>query len=271
MVDGRRLMKRFVLLVVIAALAAIGILYGLRRADRTPHATVTALLPPGTILLGHVPDFNRTRGEWQQSDLYKLYHEPAVQDFLSKPLSKVAHPDTAANTVNEIAQLDPKDAFLAVTSIEDNNPHVAGGFHFRGTQSEAEKIIGKWRSKIVRNASVTESVQYEQHKIDIVGAAPNQVATVYDGQWFFASNDLSELKAVLDRADGRSLATAGSSGGGKLTLEGDDTFHAAMAHMPSSYSLLFYLQPKALSGNLTSLSNAIGTSAEQSAMLEQIR
>src|SRR5437667_7615004 len=225
MVDGRRLMKRFVLLVVIAALAAIGILYGLRRADRTPHATVTALLPRGTILLGHVPDFNRTRSEWHQSDLYKLYHEPAVQDFLSKPLSKVAQPDTAANTVNEIAQLDPKDAFLAVTSIEDNNPHVAGGFHFRGTQSEADKIVGKWRSKTVRNASVTESVQYEQHKIDIVGAAPNQVATVYDGQWFFASNDLSELKAVLDRADGRSLATASPSGGGKdrqSTLEADD-------------------------------------------------
>src|SRR6184192_2217456 len=192
MVDGRRLMKRLVLLVVIAALAAVGILYGLRRAERTPHATVTALLPRGTILLGHVPDFNRTRSEWHQSDLYKLYHEPAVQDFLSKPLSKVAQPD-------------PKDAFLAVTSIEDNNPHVAGGFHFRGSQSEAEKIVGKWRSKIVRNASVTESVQYEQHKIDIVGAAPNQVATVYDGQWFFASNDLPELKAVLDRADQRGV------------------------------------------------------------------
>src|SRR5437870_10717742 len=206
MVDGRRLMKRFVLLVVIAALAAVGILYGLRRAERTPHATVTALLPRGTILLGHVPDFNRTRSEWHQSDLYKLYHEPAVQDFLSKPLSKVAQPDTAADTVNEIARLDPKDAFLAVTSIEDNNPRLAGGFQFRGSQSEAEKIIGKWRSKIVRNASVTESVQYEQHKIDIVGAAPNQVATVYDGQWFFASNDLSGLKAALYRAAGRAAA-----------------------------------------------------------------
>src|SRR5438128_7163895 len=274
MVDGRRLMKRFVLLVVIAALAAVGILYGLRRADRTPHATVTALLPRGTVLLGHVPDVNWTRSEWPQSALYKLYHEPAVQDFLSKPLSKVAHPDTAADTVNEIAQLDPKDAFLAVTSIEDNNPHVAGGFHFRGSQSEAEKIIGKWRSRIVRNASVTESVQYEQHKIDIVGAAPNQIATVYDGQWFFASNDLVELKAILDRADGRDPTAAGPSAGGKdrqTTLEADDTFHAAMEHMPSRYALLFYLQPRALSEKLISLRNAIGLAANQNAMVDQIQ
>ena len=264
-------MKRLVLLVLIAALAAVGILYGLRRADRTPHAAVTALLPSGTIALAHFPDFHRTRDEWHQSDLYKLYQEPAVQDFLNKPLSKVPRSDTVSETVSDIEELDLKDAFIAVTSIDNTEPHFAGGFRFHGSQSEAEKIVGRWRSQIVRDASAHESQDYEQHKIDIVGAAPNQIATVYDGQWLFASNDLAELKAVLDRADGRATATAGSSGGGKLTLEGDDTFHAAMKHMPASYALLFYLQPKALSGKLASLSNAIGTSAEQSAMLEQIR
>jgi hypothetical protein len=264
-------MKRLGLLVFIAALAAVGILYGLRRAERTPHAAVTALLPRGTIALAHLPDFNRTRNEWHQSDLYKLYQEPAVQDFLNKPLSRVPQSDTVSETVSDIEQLDLKDAFLAVTSIDNTGPHFAGGFRFHGSQSEAEKIVGKWRSQIVRDASAHESLDYEQHKIDIAGTAPNQIATVYDGQWLFASNDLAELKAVLDRADGRAGTTAGSSGGGKLTLEGDDTFHAAMAHMPSSYALLFYLQPKALSGKLASLSNAIGTSAEQSAMVEQIR
>src|SRR2546428_7925199 len=125
MVDGRRLMQRLVLVVVMAALAAVGILYGLRRAERTPHATVTVLLPRGTVLLGHVPDFNRTRSEWHQSDLYKLYHEPAVQDFLSNPLSKVAHPDTAPHTGNEIARLYRKHPFLALPPIEYNNPHLA--------------------------------------------------------------------------------------------------------------------------------------------------
>ena len=271
MVDGRRLMKRLLLMVLIAALAAVGILYGLRRADRTPHAAVTALLPRGTIALAHFPDFHRTRDEWHQSDLYKLYQEPAVQDFLNKPLSRVPQSDTVSETVSDIEQLDLKDAFIAITSIDDAEPHFAGGFRFHGSQSEAEKIVGRWRSQIVRDASAHESQDYEQHKIDIVGAAPNQIATVYDGQWLFASNDLAELKAVLDRADGRAATTAGSSGGGKLTLEGDDTFHAAMKHMPASYALLFYLQPKALSGKLASLSNAIGTSAGQSAMLEQIR
>src|SRR2546421_35506 len=264
-------MKRFVFLVIIAALAAVGILYGLRRADRTPHAAVTALLPPGTIALVHFPDFHRTRDEWHQSDLYKLYQEPAVQDFLNKPLSRVPQSDTVSETVSDIEQLDLKDAFIAVTSIDNAEPHFAGGFRFHGSQSEAEKIVGRWRSQIVRDASAHESQDYEQHKIDIVGAAPNQIATVYDGQWLFASNDLAELKAVLDRADGRAATTAGSSSRGKLTLEGDDTFHAAMKHMPASYALLFYLQPKALSEKLASLRNAIGVAADQNAVVDQIQ
>ena len=266
-------MRRFILLVLIAALAAVGILYGLRRAQTTPHAAVTALLPRGTIALAHVPDFNRTRDDWHGSDIYKLYREPAVQGFLSKPLSKVPQRDTAADGVSEIERLDLKDAFVALISIENNNPHLAGGFRFRGSQSDAEKIVGKWRSKIVRDASVTESVQYEQHRIDIVGAAPNQIATVYNGQRFFASNDLAELKAVLDRADGRAPTTAGPSGGGKdqqSTLERDDAFRAAMKHMPASYALLFYLQPKALSEKLTSLRNAIGVAGDKNTAVDQI-
>jgi len=141
---------------------------------------------------------------------------------------------------------------------------LAGGFRFRGSQSNAEEIIGKWRSQIVRDASAHESVDYEQHKIDIVGAAPNQIATVYDGQWLFASNDLAELKAVLDRADGRDKDR-------HTTFEANDAFRGAMKHMPASYALLFYLQPKALSENLVSLRNAMGVSADQNGVVDQIR
>src|SRR5205085_10099274 len=206
----------------------------------------------------------RTRDEWHQSDLYKLYQEPAVQDFLNKPLSRVPQRDTAADSVSEIERLDPNDAFIAVTSIENNNPHVAGGFRFRGSQAKAEEIIGKWRSQIVRDGSAHETVDYERHKIDIAGVAPNQVATVYDGQWFFASNDLAELKAVLDRADGRDKDR-------QSTLESDDAFHGAMKHMPSSYALLFYLQPKALSEKLTSLRNAIGVAGDKNTVVDQIQ
>jgi len=257
-------MKRLLLLVIVAAVAAGGILYSLRRAQSTPHATVTALLPRGTISLAHFPDLKRTRDEWHQSDLYKLYQEPAVQEFLNRPLSKVPQRDIAADTAHDIERLDPKDAFAAVTSIENSSPHLIGGFRFRGNQSEAEEIVSKWRARLVRDASARETEQYQQHKIDIVGTAPNQIAMVYDGQWFFASNDLAELKAVIDRADGRDK-------GRQSMLEAEETFHAAMAHTPSSYSLLFYLQPKRLSESMVAWRNALGLSGDQSEVVDQIQ
>jgi hypothetical protein len=263
MVDERRRMKRLGLLVLTAALAAGGILYGLRRGQSTPHTAVTALLPRGTIALAHVPDFNRTRDEGRESDIYKLYKEPGVQDFLNKPLSKVPQHDTAADTLSDIERLNLKDAFVAVTSIENNNPHLTGGFRFRGSQFSAEEIIGRRRSQLVRDATIHENVNYEQHKIDIVGAVPNQIATVYDGSWFFASNDLAELKAMLDRADGRAKDP-------KSTLEANEAFHGAIGHMPADYALLFFLQPGILSEKLTQLHNSIGASRDQS-VIEQIR
>ena len=266
-------MKRFALLLVFAAVAAAGVVYTVRRGQSISHANVTSLLPRDAVAFVHVPDFNRTRDEWHQTDIYKLYREPAVQEFLDRPLSKVPQRDASSQTLAEIEQLVPKDAFVAVTSIENNNPHFAGGFRFRGSQSDAEKIIEGWRSQLVRDASVRETVDYEKHKIDIVGAAPNQVASVYDGQWFFVSNDLAELKSVLDRADGRALATASPSTGGKdaqTRLEADEAFRAAMTHMPRSYALLFYIQPKGVSEKLGKVRDAIGASGQSTNVVDQI-
>ncbi|HZR77976.1 MAG TPA: hypothetical protein VFA58_02150 [Chthoniobacterales bacterium] len=258
-------MKRIALLILLAAVAAGGIYYAARQAPRTPHAAVTALLPVSTVGFAHAPDFARTRDEWRASDIYKLYREPAVQEFL-KPVNSAPRSDSAANTLNDLEKLDPKDAFLALTSVENNNPHLIGGFRFHGNQSDAEQIINKWRLQAVKGNAAHETVDYETHKIDIVGAAPNQVATVYDGQWFFASNDLPELKTLLDRADGRAKDQ-------KLTLEGDALFRAAIAHMPSSYSLLFYFQPKKISGSVASLQKQFGpdVSGDAFAAVEQIQ
>jgi len=256
-------MKRLFLLVVLAAVAAGGIYYGLQRAQPS-YTEVAALLPRGTIALAHFPDFKRTRDEWHQSDIYKLYQEPAVQEFL-KPLN-VQQRDASAETLDEIERVDPKNAFVAITSVEGNNPHFLAGFRFHGSQSDAETMISKWRSHLVRDPSAHETVDYETHKIDIVGAAPNQIASVYDGRWFFASNDLAELKAILDRVDGRAKNPPD-------TLESDEIFRAAMGHMLPSYALLLYLQPKGLSGRLSQVNGAIGAnvSADQRALLEQMQ
>ncbi len=174
-------MKRVLLLVIIGAIAAFGGWYVWNLSQKTSSAYVTMLLPRDTIFLAHMPDFNQTRDQWHHSDIYLLYQEPAVQDFLRKPLANFPKGDAASRTLREIEQLHPKNAFVALTSIDNNSPKVVGGFRFQGSQENAERVIGKWRSKLLEKNPVAkrEKLQYERHEIELIAATPFTLATAY--------------------------------------------------------------------------------------------
>jgi len=254
--------------VIAGAAAAVAIWYAWRISQKTSSRPVSVFLPRETIFLAHLPDFNRTRDQWHHSDLYLLSREPAVQDFLRKPLSKLPKKDAASQTLRDFEQLGPRDAFFALTSIDNNNPKFAGGFRFQGSSEDAERVIGKWRSNFLEKnlGAKREKLQYEHHEIEVVTATPFALATAYDRPWFFAATDLAELKAMLDRADGRLKNS-------RVALDADEAYRAAAAHMPSSYAASFYLQPKMLSERIAALRAAIQSPASPNdrTMLEQVR
>jgi len=261
-------MKRYALILILAVLVAVGILYALRRAAQTQPTAVSSLLPRETIFVAHIPDFHQTRERWHHSDLYALYREPAVQEFLRKPLARLPKQEANRQTLQDIEQLDPKDAFVALTSVDNNNPRFVGGFRFRGTQDRAEAIVGKWRTALVAktpNAKREKSV-YQQHEIETIAAAPFTLSTAYDGHWFFASSDVAELKALLDRADRRTSDR-------QDVLEAHESYRSALAHMPSSYDVFFYLQPKIFAEKLAALRTAVSKPVppDQSTMVERMR
>jgi hypothetical protein len=151
-------MRRILLLIIAVAVAAYAGWYYWNFSQRISSAPVAGLLPRNTIFLAHMPDFNQTQNEWRQSDIYHLYREPAVQDFLRKPLGNVPKTPKAfgAQTLQEMEQLDPKNVFVALTSISDSAPSVVGGFRFRGTQEDAERVIGKWRAMLLEQRPGTK-------------------------------------------------------------------------------------------------------------------
>ena len=260
-------MKRVLLLVIIGAVAAFGGWYVWNLSQKTSSAYVSVLLPRETIFLAHMPDFNQTRDQWHHSDIYLLYREPAVQDFLRKPLANFSKRDTASQTLREIEQLDPKNAFFALTSIDNNSPKVVGGFRFQGSVAEAERVVGKWRSKLLEKnpGAKREKLQYERHEIELVTATPFTLATAYDRPWFFAATDLTELKGLLDHADRRAKNPM-------EILDTDEAYRAAVSRRPSNYAVFFYLQPKTFAKRLAALRAAIQSSAaNQRTMLEQVR
>ncbi|MEY2480530.1 MAG: hypothetical protein QOI04_1457 [Verrucomicrobiota bacterium] len=228
-------MKRFIVLVLIAAIAAVAIWAGLRSSRSTSSAAVSALLPKEALGFVHLPDFNRARDEWHRSDIYELWREPAMQEFLQKPLANSKRGETEEQ-LRDFEKLEARDIFIALTAWENSSPKWIGGFRFRGSADAVEKVIGQWRANFPRRwtQAKRETFTYQQHKIDIVTSNQATVATVYDGDWFFlAMNDVDELKAVLDRLDKRATGPA---------LASDETFAAAYKHMPSSFAALLYLR-----------------------------
>jgi hypothetical protein len=261
-------MKRIIFLVTVGAVAAFAGWYIWNLSQQASSVSVSVLLPRETIFLAHMQDFNRTRDQWHQSDLYQLYSEPAVQDFLRKPLANIPKRDAASQTLREIEQLDPKNAFFALTSIDNNSPKLVGGFRFRGSIADAERVIGKWRSTFLEKnpGAKREKLQYERHEIELVTATAFTLATTYARPWFFAATDLTELKALLDRADGRARNP-------KETLDTDAAYRAATSRRPLNYAVFFYLQPKTFAERLAALRAAVqsAAAANQRTMLEKVR
>ena len=180
-------MKRILFVLIALAVAACAGWYYWQFSQRVSSAPVAALLPRETIFLAQIPDFNRARDEWQRCDIYQLYREPAVQDFLRKPLSNAPKTDAVSQTLGEIERLAPRNVFVALTSIDNNNPRIVGGFRFSGSPEEAERIIGKWRSMLTgQNSSLKqEKVQYQGHEIAVTKTGSLTIATVVDSPWFF--------------------------------------------------------------------------------------
>ena len=259
-------MKRFQLVVLVSAIVAGAIWWGFYRTHHASSLAVASLLPKETLALAHIPDFNRSRADWHRTDLYQLWKEPAVQDFLAKPRSRVPTEGRIGHTVEEIDSLGMKDAFLAVTTVEFSAWKWVGGFRSTGDAEKAEKTVEKWRTQLLgEGAEVKHDVaEHQGRQIRIDSAGVLNLATVRSGQWFFFANDVERLKSLLDRSEGRTKDP-------QTALSGDDVFLAASRHMPSNYAGFVFTRVDQLVEKLMPAAEKAAASPDQLAMVRQIR
>lgn len=233
-------MKKFLVVIAAALVIAFALWLGLRVQQANRQMKATELLPKATLALARIPDFKRTREHWHASDLYALWQEPAVQAWLQKPLAELAEKRGKRPSLAEFLQLGPKDGFLALTSIENNEPKFIGGFHFEGAEAKARQFVERreapWLAK--SGSAKREKITYREHQIEAVNAGRFALATAYDHNWFFASNDLESLKALLDRADRRTQNPAGG------LLHENEAFAAATKHVAAGYEGMFFIDPR---------------------------
>jgi hypothetical protein len=260
-------MKRFQLLVIVSMIAAGAIWVAFYRSRHTSNAAVTALLPKDTLAFVHMPDFNRSRSEWHQTDLYQIWTEPALQDFLQKPRAKIPMNEGLGPTLQECESLQMKDAFVAVLTIEYGAWKVIAGFRFKGDPGNAEKIVANWKAKLLDKALdfKRETVEYQGHQIQTDTAGIVRLSTVRDGQWFFIANDPEPLKPLLDRVDGRVKDP-------NVALAADDVFAAAFKRMPSIYVALGFARIDRLVEKLMPLADEDANElADQFEAIRQVR
>ena len=260
-------MKRFQLIVIMSMITAGAIWMGFSRSRHTSSAAFSALLPNDALAFVHLPDFNRSRAELHQTDLYQIWTEPAVQDFLQKPRSKIPTGEGLGPTLQECESLQMKDAFVALLSIEHSAWKIVGGFRFQGDPENAEKIVTTWKAKLLGQPSDLkhESVDYQGHQLQTDTTGIVRLSVVRAGQWFFVANDPEELKPLVDRADGRTKDPG-------ETLASDDVFVAASRRMPSVYTALAFAHVDRLIEKLMPLTdNGQKVPSDQLAAIRQIR
>src|ERR1700755_164181 len=142
-------MRKFQLLILAAAVAAGGIWWAFYRTHHTSSLGVASLLPKNTLALVHLPDFNRSRADWHRTDLYQLWQEPAVQDFLAKPRSKAPANGRIGQTADEISSLEMQGAVCALIAIESSAWKWDGGFRCTGDTDKAARLVEEWRARIL--------------------------------------------------------------------------------------------------------------------------
>jgi len=257
-------MKRLLLVILLGAIAALTAYYIVRQHPAAVPSTIANLLPADTALFIHMPDAERNRDAWHRTDLYQLYREPAMQDFLQKPKSRLPEKGPVKEAWRDSAALRMRNAFLATNNFD--SLHLIGGLEFRCQEKEAESVIERWKSRLLAKAPGAQrsSADYEKHRIDILSGGQFTFASTIAGHQFLAAATVEDLKALLDRVDGRTKTPA---------LDSDANFRAAMKQMPADYAWMFYLQPKQLAQKLATLRAQSGRAlpSDQQTMLERIQ
>ena len=269
----KKLLPTLVFLLVLGAGGAAVYLFQKQRRGSGASENAGAWLPADTQLLLSVPDVEGTLAEWKTTDLYQIWAEPEVQDFLARPLSKLPPHQDFEDTAAAVIRLSPTNVFLALTSLDEktNQPHAVAGFDFRGDKAEVEPLLAGPKDALRRQwpGGKADLTEYQGHALETFDDGNGSVvASTYLDHRYLIANDLALLKATLDRSDHRAPTAGGAS-----ILENDPDFQTVTAKLPSRHATLAFLRPGAGLHRVLDLMAASGqpVDAERRAGLDKLK
>jgi hypothetical protein len=226
-------MKRLLVLLVGVILLAIGASYLLLKPAPLRSSQ---LLPADTVLLVAAPDLRRSMERWPKTAVAQIGAEPAVADFLAKPL-ELAASKGGLEGLDFLLRLKPGRMFAAVTAVHESGADVVVGFEYFGGRADLDAAMERMyheMDKAVPNAKRTTADYHGDAVTTFSGAAPLLFSGSH-GRWGFLSNREEALHQALDRAAGRDKSP---------TLASNPDFKTVRGHLPDDPDFTWFARFK---------------------------
>lgn len=219
--------------IALAAVLGAGFFFLWREVPYRVRAVEIA--PPEAILFAHLPDIPRTVRRWPETALARLWHEPEVQAFVAQPMEKMPALRRAREHAARLRRIAPREAFLAVVSLEGATPKYVAGLNFAGSKNEVAALVAEpWAaSRKAWPAGNAELLHRPQWEIETYAFQEKLLAGSFHAGWYFLANDLAVLEATLGRCQGDAHTGIGRS----------VAMQRAAAPLPTDADIFVFAQP----------------------------
>lgn len=257
-------MKKVLPIVVLLLAVGAAAFIHLQRQQAASRIRATALAPADTLLFVHLPDVRQTAIRWPRTALAQIGKEPEIQAFLERPRAKLPWFSDLEGGIEKLAQIAPREAYIAVTSLDGQIPRFVAGFSFSGSRAALDELLKEPRASLRRAwpAGKADIVLYAGAEIETYTDKDNTIAeTVRDG-WYMVSNNLELLQSSLDRLDAKPGAPA--------AIASAPAYQQALAPHPGDAEAVIYARLDTLADKLTSLLASTGQKPDPK-QLEELR
>jgi hypothetical protein len=245
-------MKRIILTVIIALLVAGVALYLLRRPKPAPKAA--DLLPESTLLYVGLPDFPKSRLDFEHSQLYALWQEPEVQAFLEKPLAAVRGTAAAGKSDSVLEQffqdrvlgLLQGEVFLGVTSLKPTalQAGLVWGADVKQKKLEAEAFLKLLEHDLAQHFPDSTATDKRYLGTDYVIWQLNshyQICHTFLNSLLVFTADENLLRDLITRFAKQTRPDV-------KPLAANASFQKSLQQMPTGYEVMAYLNVSQLLG-----------------------
>ena len=245
--------------IVLVAIAAVAFVFFKRAVVH--HVKATELVPAETIFFAQLPDLRRTAERWPKTALAQIGEEPEVKAFLAKPRATAPQMKLWDEKIAQLYRVAPGEAFIAVTSIEGNEPRFIAGFSFSGRKADVNALLAEPRAEMKSNwpAGKSDVTMQGRTEIETFTYQDTTIGEAFVEDWYFVSNDMELLRHTIDIAE---------QGLGAKGIGASDLYRKSTARLPADGEVVVFAQLGNITDRIVSLLTASGQAPDPKQLAE---